>query len=421
MHDFKYRKGQLFCEDVRVSDIAREVDTPFFLYSRKTLLEHYQKLKKAFSAIEPVICFSVKANSNLAVLRILVKEGAGLDIVSGGELYRAKKVGADPKKIVFAGVGKRCDELDLCLKWNIFFINVESIEELELLNERAGFLRKNPNVALRLNPDIEARTHRYITTGTKYNKFGIDFNTARWLFLNSDRFPNLRLRGVHIHIGSQIVGSRPFLRAIRRVADFTIGLRNIGVKLEYLNIGGGLGIIYKNERPQTADEYAKAVLPILKASGLKIIMEPGRFICGNAGILVSKVTYIKRTKVRNFIVLDAGMNDLLRPALYGAYHNILPVESDPETCSKGASRFDVVGPICESGDFFGYNRNLPVDQGGLVAIMSAGAYGFTMSSNYNSRPRCCEVLVSGDRYYVVRKRESYADLIKGESIPSILR
>ncbi|MFH1848253.1 MAG: diaminopimelate decarboxylase, partial [Candidatus Omnitrophota bacterium] len=271
---------------------------------------------------------------------------------------------------------------------------------------------------IRINPDISASTHRYITTGESHNKFGLDYNAARWIFLNSGKFPHVHLRGVHIHIGSQIVGAAPFVRAIKTARDFAVSLKNLGVKIEYLNIGGGLGIIYKAERAQTADEYAKAILPVLGSCGLKLIMEPGRFICGNAGILVTRVAYVKKTTVKNFIIVDSGMNDLVRPMLYEAYHEIVPLEYQ----AGARKRFDVVGPICESGDFFALGRQLVEPKtGDYLAILSAGAYGFTMSGNYNSRPRCSEVMVSGRKHYVVRKRETKEDLVRGETIPQFLR
>ncbi|MDD5449212.1 MAG: diaminopimelate decarboxylase, partial [Candidatus Omnitrophica bacterium] len=384
---------------------------------------HYLKLKSALKELNPLICYSIKANSNLAILRALIEKGAGLDIVSGGELYKAMSAGADAGKIVYAGVGKTQEEIDAALKKGIFFFNAESISELELINKRAGHLGKRPNVAVRINPDIDARTHRYITTGKKQTKFGLDFNTTRWVFLNSGQFKNLMLNGVHMHIGSQIVDSRPFVSAIRRARDFVVSLKNLGVKIEYLNIGGGLGIIYKNEDPQTAEDYARAIIPILKDIRLKIIIEPGRFIVGNSGILVTRVLYPKKTKARNFIIVDAGMNDLVRPALYEAYHEILPVAKSHGHKTQDSAKppvgtrhkFDVVGPICESGDFFALDRRMAEPaQGDLLAIMGAGAYGFSMSSNYNARPRPAEVMVDGAKVYEIRKRESYRDLIRGE-------
>jgi len=423
MHDFKYVNDQLCCEGVKVADLARRFGTPLYVYSHNTLVDHYTKLKEALGEIRPLICYSVKANSNLAVIRALVKEGAGLDIVSGGELYRARLAGADPRKIVYAGVGKTRSEIDYALQEGIFFFNAESIAELELLNECAGDLNKTPYVAIRINPDIEARTHKYITTGKRHTKFGLDFNTTRWVFVNSGKFPNLRLRGVHIHIGSQIVESGPFVNAIKKTRDFIFSLQKMGVKIEYFNIGGGLGIIYKNEKPQTALDYAKAVVPILRGAGLKIILEPGRFIAGNAGVLVAEVTYIKKTKSKNFIIINAGMNDLVRPVLYEAYHEILPV-AKPKTENRKpkTEKFDVVGPICESGDFFALDRRMQEpQQGDLLAVMGAGAYGFSMSGNYNARPRACEVIVSAKRVYKARARETLKDMVRGEAIPAFLK
>ncbi|MCM8782556.1 MAG: diaminopimelate decarboxylase [Candidatus Omnitrophica bacterium] len=419
MHDFKYKNDSLYCEDVNVAEIAQRFGTPCYIYSHNTIVNHYLKLQKAFEDVNPLICYSVKANSNIAILRTLIKIGAGLDIVSGGELYRAKLAGADPKKIVYAGVGKTEIEIDAALKEGILFFNVESIGELELINKRAGALGKKPFIAIRVNPNIAAKTHRYITTGKEKNKFGLDLNTTKWIFLNLNKFPNLRLSGVHIHIGSQIIESRPFVGAIRRVIGFIGSLMSLGIKIEYFNIGGGLGIIYKDEKPQTADEYASAVLPILKDTGLKIILEPGRFIIGNAGILVAEVVYVKKTKNKNFIIVDAGMNDLMRPMLYEAYHAILPVAKSKKDIKQ---KFDVVGPICESGDFFALNRALiEPRQGDLLAVMSAGAYGFSMSSNYNARRRPAEIMVSGNKFFEIRRRETYEDLVKGEIIPEILK
>lgn len=423
MHDFNSKKGELYCEKVGIAGLARRFGTPLYVYSHKTLTDHYNKLMDALGELKPLICYSVKANSNISVLRALINAGAGLDIVSGGELYRARLAGADCSKIVYAGVGKTEAEIDAALRAGILFFNVESREELELIDARAARFNKRPYIAIRVNPDIRAKTHRHIATGNKYNKFGLDFNAARRLFTNGGRFPHLKLRGVHIHIGSQIVESGPFVKAIARTRDFVVSLRNIGVKIEYLNIGGGLGIIYKNEKPQTAQDYARAIVPILRGAGLKIILEPGRFIAGNAGILVTRVTYVKKTKVKNFVIVDAGMNDLVRPVLYEAYHSIVPLKDKAADGSKGAAcKFDVVGPICESGDFFALNRKMAEPaQGDLLAIMGAGGYGFSMSSNYNSRPRAAEVLVTGKRAYQIRKRETYKDIVRGENIPDILK
>lgn len=418
MHEFKYRGNELYCEDVGISRIAASVGTPFYLYSYKTLLDHYNKLRDAFSSVKPLICFSVKSNSNLAVLRALVKNGAGLDIVSGGELYRARRAGADPKKIVYAGVGKRRDEIEDAVRAGILLFNVESKEELEEIQRIAASLRKRVNVALRINPDVAPHTHAYVATGKGETKFGLDFETVYGIFASHKRYPNLNIRGIHIHIGSQILDAAPFERAIKKVLSF---IKNRRISVDYFNIGGGLGIIYSMEHPQTARSFAKRVLPLLKRSGLKIMLEPGRFISGNSGVLVTKVLYNKTTSRKKFVIVDSGMSDLIRPSLYEAYHNIVPVRTDRDA-GRHTQKADVVGPICESGDFLAKDRLLPpVERGELLAVMGAGAYGFTMSSNYNSRPRAAEVMVIKGKFYVVRERERYGDLIRGEKVPKELR
>ena len=415
MHDFNYRRNNLYCESVNIEELARKYGTPLYVYSRNTLISHYRKIKEAFSSINPLICFSMKANSNLAICKALVREGSGLDIVSGGELYSAFKIGESPRKIVYAGVGKTEKEIETAIRRRIFFFNAESIPELELINRVAGRLGIRQKVAIRINPDIKARTHRYITTGYGENKFGIDFETAKRTFLEKNRYKNLNLSGVHMHIGSQIVDAEPFIRAMERIADFIKDLDGHGVAIRWLNIGGGLGIIYSRERPQTAKEYAKAVLPILKKVKANIIMEPGRFIVGNAGALITRVQYIKETPSKNFAIVDAGMNDLIRPSLYGAYHEILPVKSRSYSGSKEIRAYDVVGPICESGDFLGKDRKfISLKEGDLLSVMGAGAYGFSMSSNYNSRPRPSEVMVEGSKARLIRRRETHEDLVRTE-------
>ena len=416
MHEFRYKGNEFYCEDVRVGDIAEEVGTPVYIYSHKTLIDHYRKIKDAFKSINPLICFSMKSNSNLAVLSALVKEGSGLDIVSGGELYRAMKVGVDPKKIVYASVGKTDNEIKEAVKRGILVFNVESLPELVAVNSVCHELRKKMFVSIRVNPDVDPHTHKYITTGKKETKFGLDMDTAMELFRRRGEWPGVEMAGIHIHIGSQIIEHEPYVKAIKKLLPFIRNLKTMGVNLRWFNIGGGLGIVYKEEKPQTARDFARLVLPLLKKIDLKIILEPGRFIAGNSGILVTRVTYLKETKTKRFVIVDAGMNDLIRPSLYEAYHDIVPVMRQNETAKKIVA--DVVGPICESGDFLAKDRELPeLSQGELLAVMGAGAYGFTMSSNYNSRPRAPEVMVEGDRFYIVRKRETYADLIKGESIP----
>jgi len=417
MHDFKYKRGELYCENVPVRKVAEKFGTPLFLYSRKTLVEHYRKLRDALSPVDPLICFSVKSNSNLAILRALVKEGAGLDIVSGGELYRALKAGVNPKKIVYAGVGKTEKEIEEALRAGILFFNVESLPELRMIDFVARRLKKLADVCIRVNPDVDPHTHHFITTAKKENKFGLDLITAREIFFKHRLFPNARISGVHIHIGSQIIQEKPFVEALTKISKFIIELEENNVPVRYLNIGGGLGIIYKKEKPQTAADYAKAVVPILKKTGLKIILEPGRFIVGNAGILVAKVTYIKKTRTKNFVIVDAGMNDLIRPCLYDAYHEVLPLRQKKSAKIKA----DVVGPICESADFLAKDRQIQEPaQKDLLAVMSAGAYGFSMSSNYNSRPRAAEVLVDKNKYHLIRRRQTYKDLIDGEMIPRFL-
>jgi diaminopimelate decarboxylase len=420
MHEFKYVNNQLYCEKVKVADLAQKYGTPLYVYSYHTLISHFVKLQDAFRSIDPLICYSVKANSNLAILKALVDKGAGLDIVSGGELYRALQVGCPAEKIVYASVGKTDKEIEEAIRHKILFFNVESVPELENINRIAKSLNRVVQVAIRINPDVEPKTHKYITTGKLTNKFGIDLKAAQQILLVRKAFANAKINGLHIHIGSQITESAPYVAAISKIADFIAKLRKKGVKLEYLNIGGGLGIIYDKEIPQTAQKFAQKALPLLKKTGLKIIMEPGRFIVGNAGILVTKVLYVKSTPKKKFVIVDGGMNDLIRPALYGAYHNIVPLGSQVTSC-KSQQKVDVVGPICESGDFFAKERKLPkVKAGDYLAVMSAGAYGFSMASNYNSRRRPEEVMVVKSEHFVIRKRETYEDLTRNEIVPAFL-
>jgi len=416
MHEFKFKRNNLYCEELKVQDLAKKFGTPLYIYSYQTLIEHFIKLEQAFRLIHPLICYSVKANSNLAVLRALVKRGAGLDVVSGGELFRALKAGCPPGRIVYASVGKTDYEIEEAIKSGILFFNVESSSELKNIQHIARRLKRRVNVALRINPDVEPKTHKYITTGKLTNKFGIDFKTAKRIILLARGFSHVKISGLHIHIGSQITAPEPFVAAIAKVIRFISRLRKDGIILEYLNIGGGLGIIYDKETPQTALKFAAKILPLLRKTGLKIIMEPGRFIVGNAGILVTKVLYVKNTPKKKFIIVDSGMNDLIRPALYEAYHNIVSLSK-----IKKFEKADVVGPICESGDFFAKDRVLPkVEEGSYLAVMGAGAYGFSMSSNYNSRRRAQEVMVVKDKVFVIRKRETYEDLTRNEVIPAFL-
>jgi diaminopimelate decarboxylase len=414
MHEFHYKNGELYCEDVPVQAVARRVGTPFYLYSSTTLANHFRAFDEAFSGVPHLICFAVKANPSMAVLRLLCREGAGADIVSGGELYRALRAGIDPKKIVYAGVGKRRDEIEYALKMDILMFNVESGEELVAIDRAAGEMRTRARIALRVNPDIDPRTHPYISTGLKENKFGIAIDRALEQYQIAQSLPNVDIIGVHQHIGSQITEIQPFVDALTRVTAFVGDLRQVGINIQYLNIGGGLGISYKDETPPLPKDMAKAIRPLLTRCGCTIVMEPGRAIVGNAGILVTSVLYHKQSE-KSFLIVDAGMNDLIRPSLYEAYHEIQPV-SLPVASRQVV--VDIVGPICESGDFLAKDRAIPeMKQSELLAVMGAGAYGFSMSSNYNSRPRAAEVMVRGNEYFVVRERETYNDLVRGEKLP----
>jgi diaminopimelate decarboxylase len=415
MHDFVYKNGELYCEDVPVKTVAQRVGTPFYLYSSKTLANHFKAFDSAFAGVPHLICFAVKSNSNSAVLRLLAREGAGADIVSGGELFRALRAGVEPRKIVYAGVGKRRDEIEYALKVGILMFNVESREELLALDRAASEMHATARIALRVNPDIDPKTHAYISTGLKENKFGIPIEHALEHYQTANSLANVEIVGVHQHIGSQITEVQPFVDALEKLIGFVKELRAAGVSISHINIGGGLGITYKDETPPLPKDVAQAVQPLLKSSGCTIVMEPGRAIVGNAGILVTSALYHKESGEKRFLIVDAGMNDLIRPSLYEAYHEIRPVI---EAASPEKAVYDVVGPICESGDFLAKDRELPVvNQGELLAVMGGGAYGFSMSSNYNSRPRVAEVMVKGHEFYIVHERETYNDLVKGEKIP----
>ena len=418
MHDFQFKNKELYCEDVKVQTIAREFGTPCYIYSHHTLVDHFRKIQKAFAPINPLICFAMKANDNLAVLKTLQIEGAGFDIVSGGELKKALMAGADPQRIVFASVGKTEDEITEAIRTGILFFNVESLPELDEIQLIAENLGARVKAALRINPDVSAPTHAKITTGTLKNKFGIDLKTARGILKGRKKYSQIKFCGLHVHIGSQITTAQPFIKALKKVIEFLDSLKSEGIILEYCDIGGGLGIIYKDETPQTAADFAKAVLPLLKKTGLKIVMEPGRFIVGNAGILVTRVLYIKDNGFKKFVIVDAGMNDLIRPALYDAYHEIVPLSKR----SSSKIKVDIVGPICESGDYFARDRLLPfVKKGDHLAVMSAGAYGYVMASNYNVRARAPEVMVKGSQFEITKPRETFEDLVRGERIPEFLR
>jgi len=418
MNYFEYRNGELFAEGVPVRRIAREAGTPVYVYSLATLRRHFHVFDQAFAALSHLVCFSMKSNSNLAVLRAFVKEGGGVDIVSAGELFRALKAGAAPKKIVFSGVGKKKAEIEYALNAGILMFNVESEQELSVLNEIARGMGKKAPISLRVNPDVDPKTHPYISTGMKKSKFGIDIKRSLEVYKRALSLSHLEVIGVDCHIGSQLITIPPFVDALSRVKVFVEALRKEGARIRYLDLGGGLGIRYKDEEPPHPEEYAGALIQGLRGLDVTLILEPGRVIVGNAGILVTEVLYLKETDEKKFVVVDGGMNDLIRPALYGSYQAIRPVVE-----GKGEMIVaDVVGPICESGDFFAKDREISRPQAGdFLAVMSAGAYGFTMSSNYNSHPKAPEILVDGENFYVVRKRESFEDLISGETIPPILQ
>jgi diaminopimelate decarboxylase len=400
---------------VPLSRIAAGAGTPVYVYSHRTMVGHLRKLQEAFRRVRPLICFSVKANGNLAILRLLVQGGAGLDIVSGGELFKAIRAGCPPSRIVYASVGKSRQEIRDALRAGIFSFNVESAPELDAIDATARAMGRIARVALRLNPDVEAHTHRYITTGIAESKFGIDANTVARLIARHREFRGVRLMGLHLHIGSQITKAQPFVEAIRRAGAVLEQGRRAGAPLEWLNLGGGLGIIYKDERPQTPEQFARAVLPHIEALRVRLILEPGRFIVGNAGALVTQVLYVKRTRGKRFAVVDAGMNDLVRPALYGAYHEVVPAVP---VASNGHARYDVVGPICESADVLATNRRLGgLKPGHLLAVLGAGAYGSTMASNYNGRLRPAEVLVRGSKWATIRTRETVRDLVRHDVVP----
>ena len=415
MHYFGYKNGELYCEEVPIKKIVKEVGTPAYIYSAKTIRRHFKVFDNSFKSIDHIICYSVKANSNIAVLSVLKHLGAGADIVSGGELKRALKAGIPPEKIVFSGVGKTLEEMEMALSAGILMFNVESLEELEALAEVAKKLNKPAPFALRVNPDVDPQTHPYISTGLKKNKFGIPEELVIPIYKKAKENPYLKPVGLDAHIGSQITSIAPFKDALYRLKKIWEELINLGLEPKYLDLGGGLGIIYNEEEPPLPQEYAEAIIQEAKDLKATIILEPGRVIVGNAGILVTKVLYTKENISKKFVIVDAGMNDLIRPAFYQAYHKIIPVE---ETFAE-EEVVDVVGPICESSDFLAKERKLPrVKREDLLAVMSAGAYGFVMSSNYNSRPRCPEILVDGNKYFVVRRRETIEDLIALESIPA---
>ncbi|HEY3762524.1 MAG TPA: diaminopimelate decarboxylase [Verrucomicrobiae bacterium] len=432
MHDFRYLGKKLFCEGVAVETLVKKFGTPLYIYSQNTLTEHFQKLDSALMPLDHLVCFAMKANSNLSVLRVLADLGGGFDIVSSGELRRVLAAGGDPRKCVFAGVGKTEAEIEFALRQNIYCFNVESEPELLRINRVASRLRKTAPIAVRVNPNVDARTHAKITTGTYENKFGIPFEEIEGVYARAAKLKNLRLRGLQMHIGSQLTTVSPFEKAVRKVAPLA---RSLAGKygLEFLSIGGGLGVIYEpalaSGQPQwwrtrpardilTPQKYADRLVPLLKPLGLKILIEPGRFISGNAGILVTRVEYVKRTGVKNFVIVDAAMNDLIRPAFYDAYHEIVSL-----TKRNGATtKVDIVGGICESGDYFAKDRLLPkLEEGDHLALLTAGAYGFVMASNYNARPLAAEVLVDGKKFAATRERQPVKDIWRGENLAPWLK
>lgn len=415
MHHFEHKKDNLYAEGVAIKKIAKEVGTPVYIYSKKTLTRHFNAYSDAFDSVPHLICYSVKANSNLTILNTIAREGGGFDIVSKGELFRVIKAGGDPKKVVFSGVGKTEEEIEYALKKKILMFNVESPQELQLINKVAKRLKKKAPVAIRINPNVDPKTHPYISTGLKKNKFGIEMGDALKEYIDgAKKLKNVEFKGVDCHIGSQITEITPFIDALKKVLSFIRNLRKNGIEVGYLDMGGGLGIPYDGETPPHPSVYAEAVMKETEGLDLTLLFEPGRSIAGNAGILVTKVTYTKKGSMKNFVIVDAAMNDLARPSLYGSYHDIQPVKKE----KNGLTTCDIVGPICETGDFLAQDRKLQkfkVDD--LIAVMSAGAYGFTMASNYNTRPRAAEVMVDGSKYKVIRKREKLSQLLEGEVIP----
>jgi diaminopimelate decarboxylase len=433
VHAFDYRAGHLFCEEFDVAVAAERFGTPLYLYSAGTILDHYGRLDEALAGLDHLICYAVKANSNRAILRLLRDAGAGFDIVSGGELFRALKAGADPRQCTFAGVGKSREEIEYALELGVYSFNIESEAELDYINQIASAKNQRAPIALRVNPDVETQTHQYISTGKSENKFGIALERVAQVYERASKMPAITVRGVQTHIGSQITEAAPFVAAIEKLAPLVSELKS-KYAIEFFSVGGGLGIVYESSvasgsvdwwtsqrsHPLTIQQYVDAILPPLTRLGLRILLEPGRLLVGNAGILLTRVCYIKETTQKKFAIIDAGMNDLIRPALYGSYHEIVPVEDSSSSMSKDKTvKMDIVGPVCESGDFFAQDREMPeLRAGDLLAVMSAGAYGFVMASNYNSRPLPAEALVRGDKLALIRKRQTIDDLIRDEVDPT---
>src|SRR6478752_3009549 len=430
MHSFHYHDGHLHCEEIDLTRVAEEFGTPTYVYSASTILDHYSRLDAALTPIDHLICYAVKANSNRAILDLLVRAGAGFDIVSGGELFRVLAAGGDPTRCTFAGVGKSSDEIEYALEQGVYSFNVESEAELEAIERIARAKKMRTPIALRVNPDVDPHTHQYISTGSQENKFGIALDQARAVYERAAGMSNIEIVGVQMHIGSQITEAKPFASAIEKVAPLVRELKSkYGIK--FFSIGGGMGIIYRRARESgsgkwwhdhrsepsafSVHDYAEAIVPPLRDLGIRILVEPGRFLIGNAGVLLTRVRYLKQTGSKKFAIVDSGMNDLIRPALYQSYHEIVPLQQPRTERERNISEIDIVGPVCESGDFFALGRDMPeLREGDLLAIMSAGAYGFVMASNYNSRPLGAEALVRGDKFAVIRKRQTWEDLVRGE-------
>jgi diaminopimelate decarboxylase len=424
MDQFHYRDGQLYCEDIPVADLAARFGTPLYVYSQAMFLGHLRALQTAFAEVEPLVCYSVKANSNLGILKVMAEHGSGFDVVSAGELYRVQLAGGAPERTVFAGVGKTDEEIRAGLEAGVLMFNVESEAELDAVARVAAAGGHVAPIALRVNPDVDPKTHRYISTGKKESKFGMDIDRSLALAEVVARTPSVKMVGMHMHIGSQITTAEPYAGAVAKGVEIVARLKALGHPIAWWNMGGGFGINYRGHEALKIDEFARAIVPGVKATGCRLALEPGRFIAGNAGILVSRVLYTKQSGDKRFLIQDAAMNDLIRPALYESFHRIWPVAVPPglpappddyEAAIAGTEPWDVVGPVCESGDFLAKDRALPrLDRGTLLAVFSAGAYAMVMASNYNTRPRAAEILVDRSEARVVRRRETYEDLVLQE-------
>lgn len=413
MDFFNRQQNSLYAEQCSVSELANTYGTPLYIYSRATIERHWHAFDNAAGEHPHLVCYAVKANSNIAILNLLARLGSGFDIVSQGELARVLEAGGDASKVVFSGVGKKSDEIAYALDKNIYCFNVESAAELQRINQVAKQLNKCAPISLRVNPDVDAGTHPYISTGLKENKFGISIEEAEQLYLTAQQLSHVEIKGIDCHIGSQLTEIQPFLDALDRVLHLVDRLNDLGIKLSHIDVGGGLGVCYQDEKPPHPNEYAKAIAEKLKGYQLTLIYEPGRAIMANAGIMVTEVEFLKTNEGRNFAIVDGAMNDLIRPSLYQAWQEIIPVEQNNE---QPPQRYDIVGPVCETGDFLGKDRDLSIQAGDLLAVRSAGAYGFTMSSNYNSRPRAAEVLVDDQQAHLIRERESIEQLWQGEKL-----